>query len=1393
MGRQVGFSLQVLGTDASIKEIERVEKRMLELGNKLIAANKKVASGSSGGSGGPIKLPKPDPADSEAVKKYHLELAEARVESTRLRKEAQLQAEQFDLIKRNIPTDSLVGMIVQSKALKAELSLLSTEELKLVENQEKLRRSEQLGNDINERKKSFGDFTSNIGRYQESIRGLLPDLERLQEAGILTQKDLVKIFTADTKARAEELKKQIHALSAEYIELRKNASKAGEAAVVLDKLKKATNELNQITAQTKSSGLSLKSFKDSIAHVGDGLTGGLITGGLFAATTATVHFAEKGIEKFVEYEKAVIRIDQIVKQTNKSAGFTTEQLKTIAEEASKLNNIDNGDFLDQITSPLLKFENIAGQVFTRAQQLIVDYSRNTGKTFAESTELIGKALNSPANAVKQLKTLGVSLNVEDAKRVKTLVEQNKILEAQVLILDKAEKTFTGQGLAQATSELGQFQAISVKFENTLENLGKALFRVGAGVLNFFEDVKTGTLGMSDANKILSKSQQDLNNTIAEGGSVIKTNFEILKQSNISTREREALVDQLKAKFPELFEGYRLESAAIKAQQGDLTALNELENEVFDNFKFKTNEKIKIRTKQQLEEKLFIAEQKATAAERAANETPEVGFVTNLLDVIGNKLDIVGLKGKVLEQTKVDLTEVATKLREEANQLKKEKETFDIRNNVRKIQANIPVELKTENTSAQVIALVDKVIEDANKALQSSTTLPGNKAGIKSILERFIGIGATDFTTQTKEQLNKTAEQANAALDKISKAAIDSSTHLTEEQKKADEEAAKLLEAQVKRIAELEALIAEKRADLITNQFDKQIADITNKANQQLEKLKLQKAEIENKKTPGAKDNEELKKIEEANTAINEALIRQKVIINTERQRAIDLFKQELQAARIELANILSELSANKTSSAIGTQEFEEQRKTNANKLEFDKQILDLDISLREKKISQEEYNKQVSELELKLATDNEAIVKQSNESLAKLYAQDFETQKEFINQKRELQRQDAINNADNQANAVIDDPNLDTFQKADKLEQIQKTLAAKLLLIDNNTANEQEALRQKTLTNIDNLGQKELQSHKAKEEAKTAATEIEEEKRQRLRELAIEKGFETAQAISNTLFEIDNARDQERADENKTRIEQEYSNRIKLAEGNAGEISRLEKEKDNKIKQIEKEAAERRKKSAINQTIIDGLLAIGKIFATIPPPGSFILAAAQAVITGLALIKIKNTPAGAKGGWTQEITGAKGGRAPKDHTGHAPAGPINTHMDEFLSPPEQTRKYSDIFQWMEEDRKSLLSGQGGTLDKRLKAKYAALSTDIVKNSTVPFKAMPRPIIVNIKSNNQVIQAEWSEEHIDKVADRLAEKTAEKTSQAIFAGTVEGSKIATLNERREQSRLQRKYN
>lgn len=181
------------------------------------------------------------------------------------------------------------------------------------------------------------------------------------------------------------------------------------------------------------------------------------------------------------------------------------------------------------------------------------------------------------------------------------------------------------------------------------------------------------------------------------------------------------------------------------------------------------------------------------------------------------------------------------------------------------------------------------------------------------------------------------------------------------------------------------------------------------------------------------------------------------------------------------------------------------------------------------------------------------------------------------------------------------------------------------------------------------------EAYKQQQERSKQSIEDEIERRKTIKEAAIEAAGE----ISGAVFSIAKSNIEKEADEKQRALDKEYETKIAAAQGNAQIEAALRAELEAKKAQLEKDAANRRKKIAITEAVIEGALAAIKASAN---PLQLGLVA----LTTAANIAIISAQQFAKGGFVKRQKA--GWIAPSD--ANAPATPSGDTVLAYMKPGE---------------------------------------------------------------------------------------------------------------------------
>jgi phage-related protein len=137
-------------------------------------------------------------------------------------------------------------------------------------------------------------------------------------------------------------------------------------------------------------------------------------------------------------------------------GAATDRVAAYAESLEKTIAVD-ADVIKATQTKLATFSNLtktvnkAGGAFDRATKAALDMAAAGFGTAEGNAVQLGKALQNPIKGITALAKSGIDFTDQEKEKIRTLVESNKMLEAQDMILAAIEKQVGGTAEESASS------------------------------------------------------------------------------------------------------------------------------------------------------------------------------------------------------------------------------------------------------------------------------------------------------------------------------------------------------------------------------------------------------------------------------------------------------------------------------------------------------------------------------------------------------------------------------------------------------------------------------------------------------------------------------------------------------------------------------------------------------------------------------------------------------------------------------------------------------------------------------------------------------------------------------------------------------------------------------
>ena len=1108
-------------------------------------------------------------------------------------------------------------------------------------------------------------------------------------------------------------------------------------------------EINRIEESVGRFTGSVGNYKKALVSIGDLVTAGLLTGGIETAIRTVSNAVTGGVDALADYESALDRLSAIT-------GITGEQLDEFSQKAEEITTIQLGDSqivntaedifnaftlvgsaqpqllesasaLQQVTKDALVLSAASGDALepsvealtTTLGQFQLEASKSTevANQLAAGARAGASEIPQTTDALQKFGTTAAVTNVTTAESIaliQTLADQQlKGAEAGTQLRNVLVKLAAGDALPRRAVEAFKEAGVNVNIlsdaslplETRLTELSKIAGNTSQLVRVF------GTENLTAA-QILTQNVGKYKEFVE---AVSGTN-EAYKQAEINTGNlKTELANLRKTGLNTAVEGFKQLAPVIQfvvdvlAQSlglvgGFLNLLVQLpqfinENKVAliglatgiallnANTILAAANTLRLSAVQKINAAVTAVTTAAQYALNAAMSANPIGLVVTAISLL-----VLGFKQAYnsSETFRASINGLGAVASEIFTIIKEAVGSF----------INGFRQLKEGNFSDALKSFGDAIVKTNPIGLALTQGKRLKEAFNKGYNDTISKVDAPD-TKPAETAVIKLKDTVTGANDDITKSSKDAA----KAQKEAAEAAAEATEKQVERIKESLEFLRQLQREAITNDFDRQIADIQEKRLKAIEKVAKQRAELEAKinatatasgqpastpavspgapitaATPGATatDVNEAQLIDQETAAIESAYQRQFAVIEKARAKARDAAKAELEKTLIEVQKLaatnaqrLAELDA-QIASAGANDQTEQLRATYQER----KQILT--ESLADGTITQKEFDKQSVEIEIQFNKESAELLRQRVE-IVRVYTEQIteakqaaakaqlvselaaidasvEAEKEGLRRKAELQ---GIN-VDDQISAVDD-------QAAERRAAALNTYNKAVL-----DATQQQKQAQLDALNAVNDADERVSADKLERLKKEAET------RKELQGAAIE----AVSTISGAIFDIERNRIEAQKSASLEALDAEYAKKLEAAKGNSLLEEKLKKELETKKAAVEKDAAKKRKRLAITEAIIQGALAVVKALP------NFILAALAAIATA-AQVAVISSQQFAGGGFT----GAGSGR--RDSTGRRVAGVV--HENEYVAPTSQIERFPELFRWLELDRRKRLRpyAQGG--------------------------------------------------------------------------------------------------
>ncbi|HDR1816954.1 TPA: phage tail length tape measure family protein [Pasteurella multocida] len=300
-----------------------------------------------------------------------------------------------------------------------------------------------------------------------------------------------------------------------------------ETAKFTEEINKARNSLGK-----------LGKAKGSIDLTKVALRGLAVTAGVVATAFAAVSAAAvQGISIYAETERYMARTEAQLKATGAAVGFTASELDKFARSVA-MNTLASTDGIRNAMSVLMTFKSVTGDIFKQTISLAQDLAEVFKTDVASEARNLGRALETPTEAVSILKRKGIELSESQQELIKKFVESGEKAKAQELILHELQKRVGGAGQAAANDTVtGALDTLGQVTQELKEEFAKA-----TGITDIF---KKSVNGLAKAFLWLTETMRGP--SLEDHITTLEKELDVLEKSKKSLEEKLSKTDDSESK------------------------------------------------------------------------------------------------------------------------------------------------------------------------------------------------------------------------------------------------------------------------------------------------------------------------------------------------------------------------------------------------------------------------------------------------------------------------------------------------------------------------------------------------------------------------------------------------------------------------------------------------------------------------------------------------------------------------------------------------------------------------------------------------------------------------------------------------------------------------------
>ena len=285
-----------------------------------------------------------------------------------------------------------------------------------------------------------------------------------------------------------------------------------DVANAVSGIKNVSQRLQEMKVSVDTAGSKWKSF----LAVGSQAT--VVLQGALQVIRAVSGAIKEVTDCYSIQEQAESKLQAALTATKNAVGMSSQELLDLASSLQKVTTYGDESIL-AVEQLFVSTSKIGKDVMPRATKATLDMAAALGEDLNSAAKRLSKTLADPKSNLDALKDANIQLTDAQKNQIKQLQEQNKLYEAQSIVLAAVESSYGGVAESIANTDSGKLTQIENVWGDIKESLGGALLDTISPALDTLYEKLTD---ISDwANQVRTNAERNKNAEIILNGGYVE--------------------------------------------------------------------------------------------------------------------------------------------------------------------------------------------------------------------------------------------------------------------------------------------------------------------------------------------------------------------------------------------------------------------------------------------------------------------------------------------------------------------------------------------------------------------------------------------------------------------------------------------------------------------------------------------------------------------------------------------------------------------------------------------------------------------------------------------------------------------------------------------------------